>query len=244
MRSAAEGLEPAERDEKKLRKTAFLLVAFMVVGGILITMAYNKATREQAKDWRPSFSLGEMKSQRLDLMLADGTVVNTAEIEEDLWLFMQNSLRNGEVHEEREKALALLPKEGVRVVEFFVDVDPNVPEERAKLAELPVEEGHWRVAARAEVLDKFLKNTIKFGTVPHEKEGKWIYDNGVAILKRDRPDGGNPRVQIRGEIFDFDRAAREAEEKGQRELARGYREDWFLKHVNYLLAEGDPTASK
>jgi hypothetical protein len=129
----------------------------------------------------------------------------------------------------------------VRQVEFFVDKDPNDEGDRAEMAELSKEEGVWKVAGQAKVLEKFLKSELRFGTVPHRKNGEWIYDDSVAVLKRDRPEGKNPRTHIRGEMFDFDRAAKEATKAGDETIAEGYRKDWFLRTINHLLKEGDPT---
>ena len=54
-RYPAQDMEPAERDPRKLRLTAFTLVALMVVGGLAILMAYNRKAAELAKDDRPAF---------------------------------------------------------------------------------------------------------------------------------------------------------------------------------------------
>ena len=71
-----------------------------------------------------------------------------------------------------------------------------------------------------------------------------IYDSSVALLKRDRPEGKNPRVHVRGEMFDFQKALEEAAKRNLPEGAEGYRQDWFLRHIDYLLSEGDPTNDK
>ena len=239
MKSAAEGLEPAEVDPAQLRKTAFVLLAIILVGAVAITASYLVTTKEQQKDSRPAF-VDELKGQ-IKLQLADGTVVDTSQIEEDVWLYYQTSFADRNNHPERDKALALLPKEGVRQVEFFVDMDPNDEKDRERMKTLEPIEGVWRVAAKNKVLEKYLKNEMRFGTIPHLKDGELIYDSSVALLKRDRPEGKNPRVHIRGELFDFKRALQEAEKRNQLEAAEGYRKEWFLWHIEFLLAEGDPT---
>jgi len=239
VRSAAEGLEPAEVDPKKLRKTAFILVGIIFLGAIVITAAYVKVASNQKDDFRPAF-MDELKGH-IRLQLADGTVTDTSQIKTDVWLYYQTSFDERDQHEEREKAFALLPAEGVHRVEFFVDIDPNSEEDCAKLAALSPQPGLWQVAAKAKVLEKYLKSEIRFGTVPHEKNGELIYDTSVAVLKRDRPEGKHPRTHVRGEMFDFDRAAKEAKMRDDESLAEGYRKDWFLMIVNFLLNEGDPT---
>jgi cytochrome oxidase Cu insertion factor (SCO1/SenC/PrrC family) len=215
-------LEPADVDQKQLVKTALILVAIILVGAFAVTAGYFALTKKQSKteNFRPAFT-GELPGHVM-LQIADGTVTNTAEIEEDVWVFYQTTYAERESHEERDKALALLPDDGVREVVFFVDMDPNDEADRAQMAALSKEEGLWKVAGQAKVLEKFLKSELRFGTVPHRKNGEWIYDDSVAVLKRDHPEGKNPRIHIRGEMFDFDRAAKEADivaEAGRRVCA-------------------------
>ncbi len=240
MKSAAEGLEPAEVNPAQLRKTAFILVGLILIGAVAVTSSYIATAKKQQEDHRPAF-VNELKGH-IKLQLSDGTVVDTSDIEEDVWLYYQTSFEERDSHEEREAALALLPEEGVRQVVFFVDMDPNKEEDKARMATLEQEPGVWKVAAKAKVLEKYLKSGIRFGTIPHLKDGKLIYDSSVALLKRDRPEGKNPRIHIRGEMFDFKKAKEEALQRNHPEAIEGYRKDWFLRdHILYLLDEGDPT---
>lgn len=240
MKSAAEGLEPADVNPAQLRKTALILVGLIFVGAIAITSSYIATAKKQKQDFRPAF-VNELKGHVM-LQLSDGKIVNTSDIEEDIWLYYQTSFEERDSHEEREKALALLPEEGVKQVVFFVDMDPNDEQDRAQMATLEQEPGVWKVAAKAKVLEKYLKSGMRFGTVPHMKDGELIYDSSVALLKRDRPEGKNPRIHIRGEMFDFKKSKEEALSRENPEAIEGYRRDWFLRdHIQFLLTEGDPT---
>ena len=243
VKSAADGLEPAERNPAQLRKTALILVGVILVGAIAVTVSYIETAKKQNADFRPAFA-NELKGH-VKLQLSDGTIKDTSDIKEDVWLYYQTSFDERDSHETRDKALALLPKEGIKQVEFFVDMDPNNDEDRAKMATLPSEPGIWKVSAKAKVLEKYLKTGLRFGTIPHMKDGKLIYDSSVALLKRDYPEGKNPRIHIRGELFDFKKAEEEALTHNEPEAAKGYREDWFLRdHILFLLNEGDPTNKK
>lgn len=229
-------------DPKKLVRTALILVGIIIVGAIAVTAAYVKLAAKQQAEFRPAF-VDELKGH-MRFQLADGTVTDTSQIEEDVWLYYQTTFAERDSHEEREQALALLPQEGIQQVEFFVDMDPNSEADREKMATLSPKPGVWQVAAKAKVMEKYLKSEIRFGTIPHQKEGLWIYDKSVAVLKRDYPEGKNPRTHVRGEMFDFNRAAKEAAKREDPTLLEGYREDWFLRTVNHLLGEGDPTDTK
>ena len=242
MKKAAENLEPAEVDSAQLRKTAFILLAIILVGAVAITASYITTAKRQQVDFRPAF-VDELKGQ-IKLQLSDGSIVDTSQIEEDVWLFYQTSFDERDSHVERDKALAIVPLGQVRQVEFFVDMDPNKEDHRAQMATLEQEDGVWKVAAKNKVMEKYLKNEIRFGTIPHLKDGELIYDSSVALLKRDRPEGKNPRVHVRGEMFDFQKALEEAAKRNLPEGAEGYRQDWFLRHIDYLLSEGDPTNDK
>lgn len=242
VKRAAEGLEPAEVNPAQLRKTAFILVGIILVGGIAILSSYIATAKKQKEDFRPAF-LDELKGH-IQLQLSDGTVVDTSQIKADVWLYYQTSFAERDNHPERDEALALLPEEGARQVEFYVDMDPNKQEDRDQMATLQKEPGVWKVAAKNEVLEKYLKSEIRFGTIPHLKDGQLIYDSSVAVLKRDRLKGKNPRIHIRGEMFDFVRARKEAESRNKPEEAEGYRTKWFMRHIDYLLTEGDPTETE
>ena len=243
VKSAAEGLEPAEVNPAQLRKTAFILVGLILIGAVAVTSSYIETAKNQKEDFRPAF-VNELKGH-IQLQLSDGKVVNTSEIEEDIWLYYQTSFDERDSHEEREKALALLPSEGVKQVVFFVDMDPNKEEDKPRMATLTSEPGVWKVAAEAKVLEKYLKSGIRFGTIPHMKDGALIYDSSVALLKRDRPEGKNPRIHIRGEMFDFKKAKEEALQRKNPAAIEGYRKDWFMRdHIFFLLKEGDPTNEK
>ena len=239
MFKAAEGLEPADVDPKQLRLTALIIFAIAVLGGIVIIWSYFKSRDE----FRPAF-IGEMQGH-MKFLLANGEQVATQQIEEDIWLIYQTTLKDLEKFPARKAALDRLPNEGVRRLELYVDIDPNNEEQVALLQASVKEEANvWKIAAGDEVVYKFLKSNLKVGGVPRELEnGDWFYDSKVILMKRDFPEGKDPRVHIRGEHFDFERAVIEATKVEKPEIAEKYVKEWFLElHIEYLLKEGDPTA--
>ena len=97
MKSAAEGLEPADVNPAQLRRTALILVGLILVGAIVVTSSYIVTTKNQKADPRPAF-VNELKGH-VQLQLSDGQVVNTADIEEDVWLYYQTSFEERDSHE-------------------------------------------------------------------------------------------------------------------------------------------------
>ena len=69
-------LEPVVPDPKKLRRTAWILVAIMIVGGFVILKAYEKRTREATSDNRPSFVTQISRTKDLTFMRQDGKVTD------------------------------------------------------------------------------------------------------------------------------------------------------------------------
>lgn len=69
---AYQDLEPVTPDPKKLRRTAFILIFIMILGGIVILKAYEKRNKESAKDERPSFVARISEQKDLVFMRQDG----------------------------------------------------------------------------------------------------------------------------------------------------------------------------
>jgi hypothetical protein len=67
-------LEPVAPDPKKLRRTAWILVAIMFVGGFVILKAYSKRAKEATSDDRPSFVTQISQTKDLTFMDQDGKV--------------------------------------------------------------------------------------------------------------------------------------------------------------------------
>jgi len=63
-------MQPASRDEKKLRRTAWVLVAIAVVGGIMIFSAYERYASNANRADRPSY-VGELR-HNLPVVRQDG----------------------------------------------------------------------------------------------------------------------------------------------------------------------------
>ncbi len=189
-RYPAQDLEPAERDPVKLRRTAFILIGLMIVGAIVILIAYNRNAAERATDDRPAMVSrinGNFKLWRQDesegaLLDLEGNVVVIAPVvfsEED-WKVTGDVLK--------ELKARYQEKGGVHIVMLTLDPEnepPTVLAEHAEAlgAELPF---WWLAGAKQESIHKFVKNRLKGNLYPTESEGKWKYDPALVVIDRNR----------------------------------------------------------
>ena len=75
-----ENFEPAVRDPKKLRRTALILVAVMIVGGWLVMKAYTKWASERVGDDRPSIIHRIQPERSLRVVRQDGEIADLMDL--------------------------------------------------------------------------------------------------------------------------------------------------------------------
>lgn len=215
---AYEDLEPVTPDPKKLRRTAIILILVMIVGGFVILKAYEKRSKEAAKDDRPSFvtRITEQKDlvfKRQDgefseLMAFKGKVV----VVQCLASTQEDNLTTPAMQRLAEKYQG---SEDVVLVTLMLDAGPSegLKDQLAGLAtklgaNLPL----WTVASNDRpTLHKFIKNEFKANLLPYEKDGVWKYDRSLFLIDKNRhvrkavvpqKRGGAPYVAS----FDFEQA--------------------------------------
>lgn len=212
-------LEPAIRDEKKLRRTAFILLFFAVVGGIMIFTAYERFARNANLDGRPSY-VGELR-YNLPVLRQDGVRIGFEELQGKVWILHSISASQPDSCHLAVRVMQELSKkysDNPNVVLISMVIDPGDPElaaeklkaESARLgAKLPQ---WWMVTTEPKVLHKYLKDKCKLGMLPHLEQDKWIYDTSLVLVDRNlklrkavvpQQRGGPPYVTG----FDFTQAA-------------------------------------
>ena len=72
--------EPAIRDPKKLRNTAWVLVFLIFIGGWLVLKAYEKWSQGQVVDERPAFIYRITPERDLRMLRQDGQIVNLVDL--------------------------------------------------------------------------------------------------------------------------------------------------------------------
>ncbi|MCP5544796.1 MAG: hypothetical protein H7A49_12915 [Akkermansiaceae bacterium] len=213
--------EPAERDPKKLRRTAWILVAIMLVGGFLILKAYERTAERQAKDTHPAKIHQIRKERDLRVVRQDGKAADLFDLRGKVWVVQVDSLGDpgaAEIGRTVMKKLAedYRENDGFRLVTLVVD-PPAAEELPAMIEQTAAKEGMhlpqwWLASTDRKTLHKFIKNELKAGEFPHEKDGKWMFDSSIVLIDREgnirravvpQKRGGPPFVAT----FDFAEAA-------------------------------------
>lgn len=184
-------LEPAVRDEKKLRRTAWILVAFAIFGGVFIFMAYERYASNANKEDRPSY-VGELR-YNLPVLRQDGVRVGLDELQGKVWVLNSISVTRPESCALAVRVMQDLAKkyESLQDVVFIsMVIDPGAPEQAAALlkqeaqrqgAKLPQ---WWFATTEPAVLHKYLKDKCKLGMLPHQEQGQWKYDTSLVLVDR------------------------------------------------------------
>jgi len=217
-------LEPAIRDPKKLRRTAWILVVVMIVGGALVLKAYENWASQQATDDRPAIVHRIQKERDLRLLRQDGRTAELFDLRSRVFALNVMSLRDPEAATRSMAVMKRLAeqrasKKDFHLVTLVIDPTPadQLHETLAKAADshgmkLPQ---WWIGSNEPNTLHKFIKNELKASVFPNEKDGKWQYDPAIVLIDRNghirravvpKTLNGKP---IKPEVvgFDFDQAA-------------------------------------
>lgn len=186
-------LEPVTPDPKKLRRTAWILVVIMVVGGFLILKAYEKRAKEGGKDDRASFVTQISAQKDLTYVRQDGKLTDLMSLKGKV--LVVQSLPQSQPDEMTTGVMRRLSEKFADVGDFALVtlmLDPGKPEglnaELEKLAEdLGASLPQWTVASNDRpTLHKFIKNEFKANMLPHVEDGKWLYDGSLVLIDRNR----------------------------------------------------------
>jgi cytochrome oxidase Cu insertion factor (SCO1/SenC/PrrC family) len=231
MRTPTHLLEPVVPDPRKLRKTALWLVVLMITSGVGIYAAYMKwgikQAEKEAENARPGLVGRIDDKSEFGVVRQDASGAKLSELFGKVWVVCGVSVKQPETWQATREVLLRLNEryagnDDFRIVCFTVDPNQEVP---AVLDAAAKELGvglpkWWFAAAGEEYVHKFLKNKLKLGSVPHVKDGRWIYDSSITVVDRDRhirravvpqKRGGPPYVAA----FDFAQA-KEWDDKGMR----------------------------
>ncbi|NNC87989.1 MAG: hypothetical protein HKN82_05955 [Akkermansiaceae bacterium] len=208
-------LEPAENDPVKNRRTALVLLALIVVGGVMIMVAYmikRKGDLAERAKGRPPI-VARLKSN-FAVVRHDGETVAISDLKGKVWLATTICLSQPEDTAETLRAMQAVAgdrpaEDRLRFVCFTIDPERDRPADLAAFAGklgLADDERWWFVAAGEEKLRAYLKNQLRLGAVTEgEQDGRpWLrFDplitlvDGTAVARN-----GDPLMHIRGR-YDF-----------------------------------------
>ena len=258
-------LEPVVPDPKKLRRTAWILVAIMILGGFVILKAYEKRAKEATGDDRPSFVTQISKTKDLTFMRQDGKVTDLISLKGKV--LVVQSLPQAQPDARATGVMKRLADEysdNGDVVLVTLLLDPAVAEDlpaqlQAVAADLGAELPQLVVGSNEQkTLHRFIKNEFKANMLPHEEGGKWVYDGSLVLIDRNRHVRravvpkvkiGEPGVVSSNQVvtFDFGQAAA-WDEKGLMtgtDLSNVERmEERLGETIATLLAEKDDAAQR
>ncbi|MFT4175847.1 MAG: hypothetical protein QM627_04255 [Luteolibacter sp.] len=215
-------LEPAERDPKKLRRTAFILVGLMIVGGVAILTAYNRWSAAKVQDDRPAFIARLTGERDLPVVRQDGSRAGIYELRGKVNIIQVVSASQPETAKPSSEVMQRLAKHYAGNPDFVLVtlvLDPG-PAEEAKNAVSTAAERlgatlpQWWVGTNLpELLHKYVKKELQANEFPHLQDGVWKYDTSLVVVDKNRHirrgvvhqhRGGPPFVAT----FDFDLAAK------------------------------------
>ena len=213
-------LEPAARDPKKLRNTALVLVAVMVLGGWLVLQAYEKWSAKAADSDRPAIIHQIRPERSLMLIRQDGTVADLVDLRGHVYVL--NIIDLGLPESQSTKVMESLSEDyaddpAFNLVTLVIDsIDANEVGERLRQEadkrgmELPK---WWLGTNEAETLRKFIRKELKPSIMPDQIDGEWHYDPSIILVDKDdhlrravipyKDNVGSTVV-----TFDFDQAAK------------------------------------
>ncbi|MBC8125936.1 MAG: hypothetical protein H8M99_02155 [Gloeobacteraceae cyanobacterium ES-bin-144] len=247
-------LEPAVRDPKKLRNTALVLVAIIVVGGCLVLKAYEVWAQKQSSDTRPAIVHRILKERDLRITRQDGKIVDLYELRGHVWVINVFDLKNPKPSERSLGVMKRLAEKYAANTDFnLVSLAVNpVPATEIDSALLKAAESNgmklpqwWVGSNEYTTLHKFIKTELKASVFPHQAEGEWVFDAAIILVDKNghirravvpQKKGGQPYVAT----FDFDQAAAwdaKGVKTGTERSNEAEMETLLVKTIDTLLAE-------
>lgn len=213
--------EPAVRDPKKLRRTAWTLVAIMILGGTLIMLSYEKWAKKQSADDRPSMVHRIRKERDLRVIRQDGKTADLFDLRGKVWAVNVTSLAKPETSARSMAVMKRLAEKHAATPDFHLvtlTLDPAPADQIVGLLAKGAQDHAitlpqwWLATNEAATLHKFIKSELKSNIFPHQENGDWVFDTSIVLIDKNghlrravipQKRGGQPFVAT----FDFDQAA-------------------------------------
>lgn len=214
-------MEPktVERNPAELRRTAFILIAVMVVGAVFVLFAYFQHERGKDPDRPP---ITAKVTRNFAAKNQDGKLVGLYDLKGKVWFAVPVCVSQ---LDENKHALAMMKEiaghyagnDGIRFVAVSIEgVDQGVkPEDlRKAMVDLGVDDSRWWFLTTGDTGRQrgYLKDQLRLGLVSEREEGdplgRWRFPSQIALVDRG--------MHIR-QRYDF-REAHEYQLKAEKEL--------------------------
>ena len=249
-------LEPADRNPAELRRTAFILVAIMIVGAAFILYAYVQSSREKQDPNRPP--IVTKISKKLKAQDQYGKLFNMFDLDGKVWFAVPVCVSQ---LDENKHALEVMKKIQERYIEnedvHFVlvsieGVDQEVgPEQLAEAAEkldLTGPRVWWLTTGETKKQRGFIKDVLRLGIVSEREAGdpvgKWKFPSQIALIDREmhlrqRYDFREAYVAQERAKFEVEKNPKLKEEENIDVYLRAYQllEEKLIANTDYVLAE-------
>jgi cytochrome oxidase Cu insertion factor (SCO1/SenC/PrrC family) len=185
--------EPAVRDPKKLRRTAWILVAIMLIGGWLVLSAYEDWAAQKATDTRPAMIHRIQKERDLRMLRQDGKTADLYDLRGSVFVLNVLSLRDPEAATRSMAVMQRLAEQRAGEKDFHLAtlVLDSIPADQLRDTLAKAAETHgmklpqwWLGSNEPGTLHKFIKNELKASVYPHQSKGKWNYDPAIVLIDR------------------------------------------------------------
>lgn len=256
-------LEPADRDPKKLRATAYKIVLFMILSGSAILYAYVKFNKRTANSERPSLE-SKVTDTEVELLTSDGEMRNFQDLKGKVTIALTLS---SEIQPESQPSLDALREvmaafedapEKPTIVAFVLDGTNTAPEKISSvLSEFGEEPEVWRVVANdssKSSIRSFSKTRLRFNQMPVDKgEGKFEYDTRLVLIDQHLHTRGLPDSNDGwdfGTVVKMEEAYRKAEEEHPDEelkplpMTTPKLRETMIKSIQYLYNNPDEKAQR
>jgi hypothetical protein len=209
-------------DPKKLNRTAWWLVALIVVGGTLIYIAYVKWAAKQYLDDRPAIVHRIQPERSLRVVRQDGTTADLMDLRGSVFVLQVVCLSQSESSTRSSAVMKHLSEkysaqQGFHLVTLVLDPF----EAKAIVAELgsaasqrsAVLPQWWLAGTEPITMQTFVRKELKPSVVPELVDGKWLFDSSLVLIDKNghlrravvpQTKGGPPYVAT----FDFEQAAK------------------------------------
>ena len=213
-------MEPAERNPAELRRTAFKLVAIMIIGAVVVLTAYSIKSKEKAEANKGRPPITSKISRNFAAKNQDDQLVATYDLKGKVWFVVPvcvDQLGENKHAWEMMKEIAARYEgnDDLRFVAISIEgVDQDVEPDDLKRAmkELGIEDKRWWFLTTGETGKQrgYIKDQLRLGLVSErpqgDEAGKWEFPSQIALI--DRGMHIRQRYDFR-EAAEFESAARD-----------------------------------